>query len=333
MKVLLYSQKQAMMRKSGIGRAFLHQKKALESAGVDYTIDPKDTFDIVHVNMASVGKIKQFKKKYPVIVHGHSTVQDFRRSFTGWRFLAPFFYKYLQNTYGIADLIITPTRYSKFLIESMHVVKSPVVSVSNGIDLNEYQYEEKKIAAFRAHFNLKKEDKVVIGVGLLFERKGIHDFFEVARTMPDYQFIWFGNLPNYMRTLFIKKAIRKRPKNVVMAGYVEGDVIKGAFLGATCMFFPSYEETEGIVVLEALASKIPVVLRDIPVYYDWLFDKKHVLKGHNNREFKALIEHTGSADLSQMIENGYKIVEQRSIDKIGVELKHAYEKVVSIKKW
>ncbi len=333
MKVLLYSQKQAMMQRSGIGRAFHHQKKALESAGVEYTVDPKDTFDVVHINMASPGKIKKFKKKYPVIVHGHSTVQDFRRSFTGWRFLAPFFYKYLQNTYGIADLIITPTRYSKFLIESMHVVKSPVVSVSNGIDLNEYLYEEKRIEAFRNYFKLTKEDKVVIGVGLLFERKGIHDFIEVARTMPNHKFIWFGHLPRYMTTLFIKKAIRERPSNVVMAGYVEGDVIKGAFLGATCMFFPSYEETEGIVVLEALASKIPVVLRDIPVYYDWLFDKKHVLKGHNNREFKALIEMAGTTDLSQMIENGYQIVENRSIDKIGFELKNAYEKVASIKKW
>ena len=32
-------------------------------------------------------------------------------------------------------------------------------------------------------------------------------------------------------------------------------------------FFPSREETEGIVVLEALASHQHVVLRDIPVYH------------------------------------------------------------------
>lgn len=37
MKVLLYSQKQGMLKKSGIGRAFYHQKKALESVGVEYT--------------------------------------------------------------------------------------------------------------------------------------------------------------------------------------------------------------------------------------------------------------------------------------------------------
>ena len=32
----------------------------------------------------------------------------------------------------------------------------------------------------------------------------------------------------------------------------------------------THEETEGIVVLEALATETPIVIRDIPVYYEWL---------------------------------------------------------------
>src|SRR5690606_14431514 len=196
MKVLLYSQKQSMLKRSGIGRAFYHQKKALDSVGIEYTTDPNDSYDLVHVNIAHSKVIRKFKKKYPTIVHGHSTVQDFRRSFAMWRFIAPFFYKHLQNIYRDADLIITPTRYSKFLIESMYVVKAPVVALSNGIDLDAYQYDQVKVDQFYQRFNLKKEDKIVIGVGLLFERKGIHDFIEVARTMPDTTFIWFGTLPS-----------------------------------------------------------------------------------------------------------------------------------------
>lgn len=40
--------------------------------------------------------------------------------------------------------------------------------------------------------------------------------------------------------------------------------------GADAFFFPSREETEGIVVLEALASRQHLVLRDIPVYDGWV---------------------------------------------------------------
>lgn len=33
--------------------------------------------------------------------------------------------------------------------------------------------------------------------GIIFERKGITDFIEVARQLPEYQFIWFGDTPMY----------------------------------------------------------------------------------------------------------------------------------------
>jgi 1,2-diacylglycerol-3-alpha-glucose alpha-1,2-glucosyltransferase len=331
MKVLLYRGKEIFSKRSGIGRAFLHQKKALEKVGIEYTTDPKDTYDIVHVNLGNSSVIKKFKKKYPVIVHGHSTVEDFRRSFALWRFIAPFFRKHLQNIYGVADMIITPTRYSKFLIESMAVVDCPVLAISNGIDLSEYEFKQERVDKFRTYFNLNENDKVVIGVGLLFERKGLHDFFEVARRLPDYKFIWFGYLHPLIRTHFINKAIKRKPNNVIMPGYLDGEIIKGAFLNANCVFFPSYEETEGIVVLEALASKSPLVIRDIPVYYDWLEDQKHVLKGNNNNDFVQIIDYIVNHDMSKMTEEGYKIAEARSIDKVALQLKDAYEKVLKIK--
>lgn len=331
MKVLLYSSNQKLMKKSGIGRAFYHQRKALELAGVEYTLNEKDDFDVVHINSASAREIKRFKRKYPVLVHGHSTPQDFRRSFRLWRFIEPFFSKNLQNIYSIADLIVTPTRYSKYLIESMHVVKAQVLAISNGIDLDAYKADDNKVKAFKEKYNINDNDKVVIGVGLLFERKGLHDFFEVARMLPDYKFIWFGHLQKILTTHFVLKAIKNKPKNVIMAGYVDGDIIKGGFQSANLMFFPTYEETEGIVMLEAMASNTPIVVRDIPVYYDWLNDQEHVLKGHNNHEFKALIEKVCSTDMSQMTKNAFEVVKERSLDKVGIELKHAYEETIKVR--
>ena len=40
--------------------------------------------------------------------------------------------------------------------------------------------------------------------------------------------------------------------------------------------FCSYEETEGIVILEALACATPTLVRDIPAYRGWLRDSVNV---------------------------------------------------------
>ena len=54
--------------------------------------------------------------------------------------------------------------------------------------------------------------------------------------------------------------------------------------------FPSREETEGIVVLEALASQQQVLVRDIPVYQGWLVANENCYMGHSIEEFKNILK-------------------------------------------
>ena len=65
-------------------------------------------------------------------------------------------------------------------------------------------------------------------------------------------------------------------------------MLEGAYAGADA-FFPSKEETEGIVVLEALAASEQVILRDIPVFPDWLTHGVNCWKGKDADEFRALV--------------------------------------------
>ena len=331
MKVLLYFEKEEKIKKSGIGRALRHQIAALTSAGVEYTLDPKDTYDIAHINTyfpESKKLVKKLKKKgVPVIVHGHSTKEDFQNSFRLWKLMKLWFYPNLMWFYKNADFIITPTQYSKDLIDSYNL-GTEVIFVSNGIDPKEYAYDEEKIKAFKEFFKIKEGEKVVIGIGFPFNRKGIKDFFAVAKEKPDVKFIWFGYLQRILTQPNVLRAIKHRPSNVIMPGYIDNAIIKGALRYAECLFFPSYEETEGIVVLEALASNCPVLIRDIGVYADWLEDGRDCYKGHNNEEFLEKLNTIMSSNNTQLVKNGYKLAEERTLEKVGVELREAYENLL-----
>lgn len=328
MKVLLYFESEDKIKKSGIGRALRHQITALTSAGIEYTLNPKDTYDIVHVNTyfpKSKALVRKAKKKgIPVIVHGHSTKEDFKDSFRLWKVMKLWFYPNLMWFYKNADLIITPTEYSKRCIDAYNL-GTEVIYVSNGISKEEYKYDEKKIEDFKKHFNIKEGEKVVIGVGFPFNRKGIKDFFAVAEKLPEVRFIWFGALQRILTQPNVLRAIKHRPKNVEMPGYIDNSIIKGAYRYAECLFFPSYEETEGIVVLEALASSCPALVRDIGVYSDWLEDGRDCYKGKNNEEFLEKIKYISSHDNKKVIEEGMKRVDERELSIIGQELKKAYE--------
>lgn len=328
MKVLLYLENKKGLANSGIGRAIFHQTKALEKAGIEYTYDPRDDFDIAHLNSYqghTFRLMKKYKKRgVKVIAHGHSTHEDFRESFRFWKLIAPIYNHWLNRMYKNVDMIITPTEYSKSLIEKYPGVTCPVKAISNGLVLEDYLPKKSYVDKFIKYFNIKPEDKIAIGVGFYFKRKGIDDFFETARKMPDVKFIWFGHLSKILSTHYVNKCIKNKPSNVILPGYIKGDIIKGAYQRADCMLFPTHEETEGIVALEALACRLPLIVRDVGVYKGWLIDGKNCYKAKDVDGFVEKIKVCINEDQTKLKEEGYKVVEERSISKVGERLKEAY---------
>jgi len=137
--------------------------------------------------------------------------------------------------------------------------------IPNGVDRRIFQRYEDKRRAFRAALGADEDETVVLALGQQTPRKGIYDFLELADRTPDLIWVWVGGFPygrlskDYTR---IEREKKKASENVVFTGFVP-DVTE-AYSGADLFFFPSKAETFGLVILEALASGLPVAARGIP---------------------------------------------------------------------
>jgi 1,2-diacylglycerol-3-alpha-glucose alpha-1,2-glucosyltransferase len=333
MKVLLYFEGEEAIKKSGVGRALKHQQKALSLVGVETTTNPKDDYDLLHINTILLNSKRVIraarKAKKPVVYHAHSTKEDFMNSFKGSNQFAWLFKIWIKSLYKKGDVIITPTPYSKRLLESYNL-KNKIYAISNGIDLSRFKKDFVKEEIFKQKYNIPAGKKVIVSVGLWLQRKGILDFMEVAKKLPDYQFIWFGETPLAAIPAKIVHAVKNPPANVIMAGYVTGDVLEGAFSGADAFFFPSYEETEGIVILEAMASSQTIIARNIPVYSPWLVDKQNCYLGNNNDEFVDLITKVATKEYPSTGSMALKTAKERDLSMIGSKLLEAYNEAIKI---
>ncbi|HEY5525922.1 MAG TPA: glycosyltransferase family 4 protein [Clostridium sp.] len=331
MKVLLHSDHLKMVEKSGVGRAIYHQKKALEENNVSYTTDKKEDFDIVHINTVFPSSLHMSRRAKArgkkVVYHAHSTEEDFKNSFRGSNLIAPLFKKWLMKCYNSGDLIITPTPYSKRLLEG-YGLKKPIVSISNGIDLSYFVKDDEGRKRFREKYNFNGNDKVIVSVGLYIQRKGILDFVELAKSMPEYKFIWFGYTNLNTVSSDVKKAVQTKLPNLFFPGYVCRDELRDAYSGSDLFLFITHEETEGIVLLEALAMKIPVLIRDIPVYEGWFIDGENVYKGNNILEFQRKIKGIINKEIASLVGNGYNVAKERDIKTIGQQLENEYKKLM-----
>jgi 1,2-diacylglycerol-3-alpha-glucose alpha-1,2-glucosyltransferase len=328
MKVLIYSGLLKVVSKSGVGEAIRHQEKVLEVLKIPYTNDLRDEFDIIHLNTIFpdsliISKWAKWKKK-KVIYYAHSTMEDFKNSFRGSNLIAPLFKKWITYCYNSGDFIITPTNYSKELLKT-YKITVPIYSLSNGIETNFFKPDIQRRDAFREKYNINNDQKIIISVGHYIERKGILDFVKLARKMPQYQFYWFGYTNLSLVTKEVKEAIKTKVSNLHFPGYVDRKELRDAYNGCDLFLFMTKEETEGIVLLEALATKTPILVRDIPIYSDWLIDKETVYKASQLKEFKEIITQLLEGHLPDLTDAAYQIALQRDISKIGQELLNIYK--------
>lgn len=336
MKVLLYTEGLKTIGKSGLGKAIKHQMKALENEKIEYTLDPKEDYDILHINTyfpKSYRLAKKAKKQGKKIVyHAHSTEEDYKDGFIFAKQTSKLFKKWLIKCYSLGDVIVTPTLYSKNLLQGYQGLENKkIYDISNGIEIEFFQKDEALGKKFRKDYGFKKDDKVVVGIGLYIERKGIVDFVELAKRLPEYKFIWFGYSPLAAATAPVKKAVNTKLPNLFFPGYVEQEVIKGAMSGADLYIFPTLEETEGIPIIEACACKQNAIVRDIKIFDGWLEDGKNVYKAKDVDEFEIKIKDFFDGKLPSLTEEAYKVAVERDLKTVGKKLKAVYKEVMKMK--
>ena len=265
MSIYLYRGGEKLVGRSGVGQAIRHQAECLSRCGLPVTDRFAPDTDAVHINTvlpdAVVTALLARLRGRKVVWYGHSTMEDFRGSFRGSDLLAPLFRRWLTFCYGLGDVVLTPTPYSRRLLAG-YGLRKPVYSLSNGVDVDFFHPDAAAKDTFRKRYHLGANEKTVISVGHTIARKGLPEFLELARRMPDVRFLWFGWTDPRLVPAAITRAIRNAPPNVLFPGFVDRERLREAYQGADVFAFLSHEETEGIVVLEALACGTQVLCYD-----------------------------------------------------------------------
>jgi len=139
-----------------------------------------------------------------------------------------------------------------------------LVMVPNGVNIQEYaRNENADLRQFRRKFALP-EEKLVLYVGRLVYEKGIHVFVNAVPKIlgkVDAKFVVVGN--GYMKEPLSKlvKSMGLAHK-VMFTGFVDDETLKNLQRCADVSVVPSLFEPFGIVALEAMAAKSPVVVSD-----------------------------------------------------------------------
>jgi glycosyltransferase involved in cell wall biosynthesis len=218
--------------------------------------DPK----IVHVSTPDIlgtrAETWARARRLPLVASQHTLFETYL-DYYGLGWLRPLTEAHLRRFYRRADHVFTPT---PALVADMKALRGDDhASVwSRGIDRDLF-HPGKRDMAWRRAQGIADDEVAVLFFGRLVLEKGIDIYAETMRVFHrgrKVRALVVGTGPHASEFDAIPGA--------VLTGHLEGDALARAVASADMMLTPSTTETFGQVVLEALASGLPVVAADAP---------------------------------------------------------------------
>jgi len=283
-KISMISESEFTVKGHGVHTAFVELTNALRrytDVEVQVNHEAKRTVDITHIHTIGTFALRRLLfDRSKKVVSAHIVPASLVGSLVGARLWLPFARWYLRWFYNRADLVLAVSDETRRELQAIGV-KKPIEVVYNLVDTTKYKTTAVDKRQARERLGIKPDAWVVVGAGQVQPRKRIDSFIEAAKKLPGMQFVWVGGMPFgklAAESAAMQRLIDTAPANVTFTGIVELEDVCQHYQAADVFWLPSDQETFGLVIVEAAAVGLPVVLRDIPDYAETFADNAILVK-------------------------------------------------------
>jgi len=170
-----------------------------------------------------------------------------------------------------SDLVCTVSEIEKERILEYKFSKKPVAVIQHGIEETFHprdQFDPTYLKKIKFKYNLP--ESYLLFVGRLNVRKNLGSLLRAVHQLENKSIplVLVGEKDWKMFNIEKLIAELKIQNRIVFLGSVFGRELAAIYSLATVFCFPTYAESFGLPVLEAMASGIPVVVSDIPVMHE-----------------------------------------------------------------
>ncbi len=297
--------------------------------------------DIVHSHspytMGYLGKYAADKQGIPFVYTHHTQYSEYAKVYFKDKLILPRLAKMWSKLFANwADLVIAPSpKIEKMLREDG--VEKRIAVLPTGIDLSIFKKSNKKRKEIREKLGIAPQTKVLFFAGRISEEKNVAFLIdalkETLKKRKDVRLLLAGLGPKP----YLRKLIKKAEENKVRAfvrflGLLPRKDMPSFYQAADIFVFPSLTETQGIVVLEADASGLPVVVLEDDAFKNIVVNNKNgfLIKNNSPSSFSAkILKILEDKDFYDKLSLGSRLIASRfSIEKQTEKLLNLYSSVL-----
>ncbi len=306
--------------------------------------DTNNKIDIIHAHDWMVGSAAialAFKYKKPLVSTIHST--EFGRAEGIKEEYQRRIHEAEVRLVRLSDHVIVCSESMKREIQGLFGVTGKISVIPNGVDVSKFDLFVDR-DAIKEKFCGSKSTKLILFLGRHVYQKGVNVLIgalpiilsSFSRVKGGVRLVIVGEGP--MRKELEKNAAQLGvSKNVVFTGFLDDYVVMSLLKAADVAVVPSLYEPFGIVALEAMAAKTPVVVSDVGGLSELISEGEGVKVSPNNSESLAegivkLLSDTGEGKkrVEEMVEKGFQKALALNWDKVSEATIGVYAKALAL---
>ena len=304
-------------------------------------------FDLVHSHhpfwLGNKGRKLAEKFNLPLAFTYHTRLEKYSHYVPNILFMRKFFKNRLshfliRNFANNTDAVFAPTESTKEYLRNVGVSRFIKV-MPTGIDFDYYDCQQEEIDALRDKL-IGDAEHLLISVSRLSQEKNLFFLLEGIKKLREntelnFKLIIIGsgsekkNVEEFIKNNSLEKEIE-------LIGAVDFREMAKYYLAADLFVFASTTETQGMVLLEAMAGYNPVVAVKSSGIDDVIENGYNGFKTEEDTEkWSKQIEEllTNTDDFEEIAQNARKMAESYSIEQMAESAEELYYKIMQLKKY
>ncbi len=295
--------------------------------------------DVIHsqteFGIGTFARLVAMELDIPIVHTYHTLYEEYLNSLTKnkIKYMVNGFVEYLAEYYcdsSIGELIV-PTAKTKEIFKKQYKFKREVHVIPNGIDLDKFSIEninKKELEKIKKQYGIKDTDFVIMYVGRLGPEKNIPFLAraqkQIVKKHKNCKLVIVGEGPMKNELEKITSSIRE---NVIFTGKIPQSDIQYYYRLADVFATASKFETQGLTVIEALASGVCALCILDDSFKDALIDNVNGNFFETEKGYVDLVDKlmTDEKLLNKYKKNAIKTANEHSYLTFGDKVLEVYE--------
>ena len=295
--------------------------------------------DVIHsqteFGIGTFARLVAMELDIPIVHTYHTLYEEYLNSLTKnkIKYMVNGFVEYLAEYYcdsSIGELIV-PTAKTKEIFKKQYKFKREVHVIPNGIELDKFSIEninKKELEKIKKQYGIKDTDFVIMYVGRLGPEKNIPFLAraqkQIVKKHKNCKLVIVGEGPMKNELEKITSSIRE---NVIFTGKIPQSDIQYYYRLADVFATASKFETQGLTVIEALASGVCALCILDDSFKDAIIDNVNGNFFETEKEYVDLVDKlmTDEKLLNKYKKNAIKTANEHSYLTFGDKVLEVYE--------